>query len=76
MVMLEPKHILFDSVEEMLAPKTLTGLLSKPDCQPMNGHVGLAGSQFSDVDTNALRHIDLRYWRPPSQWIRSITIFR
>jgi hypothetical protein len=53
MVMLGPKHILFDSVEEMLAPKTLTGLLSKPDCQPMIGHVGFAGSQLSSVNTNA-----------------------
>jgi len=55
----EPKHTLFDNVEEMLAPETLSELLLKPvtrvNCQPMNGHSGLAGGQLSYVDTNAGR---------------------
>jgi hypothetical protein len=53
------KYSLFDSVEEMLAPETLGKLLSRPvtyvDCEPMNGHVGLAGGQLSHVDTNVCR---------------------
>ena len=48
---LEPRYTLFDSVEEMLAPETLSELLSKPvtrvSWRPMNGHSGLAGGQLS-----------------------------
>ena len=56
---LEPKYTLFDSMDQMLSPQSLSGFLSQPvtrvDCQPMNGHSGLAGGQLSYVDTNAGR---------------------
>jgi hypothetical protein len=66
---IEAKHDLFDSVEEMLSPETLSKLLSKPvsrvECQPMNGHSGLAGGQISYVDTNigrmVLKQMSVRY---------------
>ncbi len=58
---LEPHHTLFDSVEEMLAPETLSQLLLKSvtrvTCQPMNGHSGLSGSLLSYVQTNAGRFV-------------------
>jgi hypothetical protein len=70
--LLEPKYTLFDNVEEMLAPEMLSDLLSKPvtrvDCQPMNGHSGLAGGQLSYVDTNAGRLV-LKRMSIASDWI-------
>ena len=58
---LEAKYTLFDSIEEMLAPDTLSDLLSKPvsrvDCQPITEHGGVAGSKLSYVDTDAGRLI-------------------
>jgi len=45
---LKSKYTLFDSLEQLLAPETLSKLLSKPvtrvEVQPME-HGGLAGSQ-------------------------------
>ena len=86
--LLEPKYILFDSVEQMLAPETLSDLLSKPvtrvGCQPMNGHSGLAGGQLSYVDTNAGRMV-LKRMSIASDWImfasadhlcRSVTLWQ
>jgi len=59
MATLEPKHTIFGSSEEMLAPETLSELLSEPItsvvCHSINGHSGLAGGQLSYVDTNAGR---------------------
>ena len=53
MTHLEPKHTLFDSVEQMLVPETLSKLLAEPvirvKVEPMNGHSGLAGGQLSYV---------------------------
>ena len=70
--LLEPKYALFDSVQEMLALETLSELLFKPvtrvDCQPMNGHSGLAGGQLSYVDTNADRLV-LKRMSITSDWI-------
>jgi len=56
---LEPKYTLFDSVEEMLAPETLSELLSRPvtrvESQPITEHGGVAGGQTSYVNTDAGR---------------------
>jgi hypothetical protein len=57
----EPQHAVFDSIEEMLAPGTLSDLLSRSvtrvACQPMNGHSGLAGGRLSYVNTNLGRFV-------------------
>ena len=84
----EPKYTLFDSVDEMLIPEALSVLLSQPvtrvDCQPMNGHSGLAGGQLSYVDTNAGRLV-LKRMSIASDWImfasddqlcRSVTLWQ
>jgi hypothetical protein len=84
----EPKYTLFDSVEEMLIPETLSELLPEPvtqvDCQPMSGHSGLAGGQLSYVDTNAGRLV-LKRMSIASDWImfasddrlcRSVTLWQ
>jgi hypothetical protein len=59
--LLEPKYALFDNIEEMLAPGTLSDLLSRSvtrvACQPMNGHSGLAGGRLSYVNTNLGRFV-------------------
>jgi hypothetical protein len=69
---LEPQYTLFDSMEQMLAPETLSELLSKSvtrvDCQPMNGHSGLAGSRLSYVNTNLGRFV-LKQMSIDSDWI-------
>jgi hypothetical protein len=69
---LEPKYALFDSVEQMLSPGTLSKLLSQPvtriDSRPMNGHSGLAGGQLSYVDTDAGRYV-LKRMSIDSDWI-------
>lgn len=61
MAKLEPHYDLFDSLDHMLAPETLSKLHSQPvtrvHCRPMNGHAGLAGGQLSHVDTDAGRFI-------------------
>jgi hypothetical protein len=69
---LEPKYTLFASVEEMLAPETLSELLSRSvtrvACQPMNGHSGLAGGRLSYVNTNLGRFV-LKQMSIESDWI-------
>ena len=66
------KYTLFDSVQEMLAPEMLSELLSKRvtrvDCQPMNGHSGLAGGQLDYIDTNVGRFV-LKRMSLESDWI-------
>ena len=56
MKLIEKTHKLFDSVEEMLAPETLSDLLTRPvtdvDCPPITKHGGVAGSKLGYVDTN------------------------
>jgi len=84
----EPKYTLFDSLEEMLAPVTLSELLAQTitriDCQPLNGHSGLAGGQLSYVDTDAGRLV-LKRMSIASDWImfssndhrcRSVTLWQ
>lgn len=59
MPLLEPKHTLFNSVEQMIATETLSSLLLRPvtrvEIHPMNGHSGLAGGQLSYVETDTGR---------------------
>jgi hypothetical protein len=61
MMTLEPKHALYDSVESMLAPETLSELLSQPvthvELQPLGDHGGVAGSRLSYVQTDAGRFV-------------------
>jgi hypothetical protein len=84
----EPQHTVFDSVEEMLAPETLSELLFKPvtrvDCQPMNEHSGLAGGQLSYVEIDVGRLV-LKRMSIASDWImfasadeqcRSVTLWQ
>ncbi len=56
---LEARYSVFNSVESMLAPETLSYLLSKTitraEVQSMNGHGGVAGSYMDYVQTNAER---------------------
>ena len=70
------KHKLFDSLEEMLAPETLSELLAKPvsrvDCQPINDHEGLAGSQLFYVDTESDRLV-LKRMSPEFDYLMYVT---
>jgi hypothetical protein len=69
---LEPKYSIFPTVQKMLDPITLGELLERPvtrvNCQPMNGHSGLAGGQLSYVDTDAGRLV-LKKMSITSDWI-------
>ena len=69
---LEPKHAIFDHVEQMLAPEMLSDLLSRTitrvACQPMDGHSGLAGGRLSYVNTNLGRFV-LKQMSLDSDWI-------
>ena len=72
MTHLESKHILFDSVEQMLVPNTLSQLLLKPVTQvgiePINGHSGLAGGQLSYINTDAGQFV-LKRMSIASDWL-------
>jgi hypothetical protein len=61
MSILEPKHALFGSIEQMLAPECLSKLVSQPITEvyrhSMNGHAGLAGGQLTYVDTDIRRFV-------------------
>ncbi len=85
---LEAKYTLFDSLEEMLAPETLSNLLSKKitsiKVQPMKNHGGLAGGHLSYVNTNNGRLV-LKQMSIESDWImfasddqqcRSVTLWQ
>ena len=69
---LEPNNSLFTNICEMLYPKNLGELLARPvtrvECQPMNGHSGLAGGQLSYVNTDAGRYV-LKQMSIASDWI-------
>lgn len=69
---LEPQYTLFESVTEMLAPETLSQLLSRTvtrvDCRPMDGHSGLAGGHLDYVNTNIGRYV-LKRMSIASDWI-------
>jgi len=72
MLNLDTKYTLFDSVEEMLAPETLSELLTRSvtrvACHPMNGHSGLAGGRLSYVNTNLGRFV-IKQMSIDSDWI-------
>lgn len=85
---LAAKYTVFDSLEELLAPETLSALLAKTityvEVQPMNGHGGLAGGHLSYVKTNAGRLV-LKQMSIDSDWImfasddqqcRSVTLWQ
>ena len=85
---LKPKYTLFDGIQQMLAPETLSDLIAHPvrrvEIQPMNGHSGLAGGQLSYVDTDAGRFV-LKRMSVASDWImfasndfrcRSVTLWQ
>ena len=61
MSILEPKHALFGSIEQLLAPECLSKLVSQPITgvyrHSMDGHPGLAGGQLTYVDTNIRRFV-------------------
>jgi len=69
---LEPKQTVLESLEVMLAPETLSELLSQRvtriDCQPISEHAGLAGSKLSYVDTNVGRFV-LKQMSVKHDWI-------
>jgi hypothetical protein len=66
---LEAKHTLFDSVEEMLKPRTLSQLVQKPMADvkviPLGDNGGVSGSRFSAVETDGgwyfLKHMSPDY---------------
>jgi hypothetical protein len=55
------RHRLFTDLAEMLAPETLSEILSKPvewvECASLNGHSGLAGGMLDYVETNVGRFV-------------------
>jgi hypothetical protein len=55
------RHHIFTDLAEMLAPETLSEILSKPvewvECAALNGHGGLAGGMLDYVDTNVGRFV-------------------
>jgi hypothetical protein len=57
----EETHTIFESLEEMLLPGTLSSLLSKPvsrvKCRSMDNHNGVAGGRLRYVDTNSGRYV-------------------
>ena len=76
MMNLEPKYALFDSVDQMLTPETLSELLTKPvtrvDSRTINEHAGMAGGQLSYIDTDAGRFV-LKRMFINSDWVMSTT---
>jgi hypothetical protein len=85
---LEAKYTLFNSVEEMLTPESLSNLLSKNitrvEVLPMNGHRGLAGGHLSYVNIDDGRLV-LKQMSIESDWImfasedqqcRSVTLWQ
>lgn len=85
---IEAKHQVYATVEEMLAPQTLSHLLAKKitrvALQPMNGHGGLAGGRLSYVMTDGGRFV-LKQLSIESDWImfasddrqcRSVTLWQ
>lgn len=58
-IQIEPVYPLHTSLDELLAPESLSKLLSKPVTRvkrsPMDGHSGLAGGLLDYVDTDAGR---------------------
>ncbi len=87
-IQLKTKYTVFDNIEAMLAPETLSYLLSKTitrvEVQPMNGHGGLAGGHLSYVNTDAGRLV-LKRMSMETDWImfssddrlcRSVTLWQ
>ena len=73
---IEAKYTLFNSLEEMIMPETLSDLLSQPvtriERQPMNEHSGLAGGRLNYVETNIGRVV-LKRMSIDSDWIMYAT---
>jgi len=73
---LEPKHTVFESLEEMLAPETLSQLLSEPvtsvKIHPIEDHGGLADGRLNYVDTDATRLV-LKQMSVKHDWIMHTT---
>jgi len=71
-IQIEETHKLFDSLEEMLLPESLSSLLSKPVSrvtrQPIDNHNGVAGGRLSYVDTDNDRYV-LKRMSIESDWI-------
>jgi len=69
---LEPVHTLFDSLDQLLSPETLSGLLShvvtRVSCERLTEHSGLAGGRLSYVNTNIGRFV-LKQMSLESDWI-------
>ena len=84
---LEAKYTLFDSLNQMLAPETLSELISRVvthvDIQPME-HSGVSGSRLSRVDTNVgqliLKHVSITFdwamFTSHDHHCRSVTLWR
>ncbi|TNF93052.1 MAG: hypothetical protein EP297_12845 [Gammaproteobacteria bacterium] len=84
----EPKYALYDSLEEMLAPETLSELLSKPitrvDFQSITDHGGVAGGKLSYVITNfgrlVLKQMSIKHdwimFSSDDQHCRSVTLWQ
>lgn len=57
MTVFEPQHMLFDSVEAMIAPQNLSLLLQRPvtraHISPLENNVGLSGASLQIVETDA-----------------------
>lgn len=84
----EAKYTLFESVQEMLQPDTLSTLLSQPvssvEQRPMSNHNGMAGGRLSYVVTDAGRLV-LKCMSIDSDWLmyasddrhgRSVTLWQ
>jgi hypothetical protein len=73
---MESKHTVFDSVDDMLAPETLSERLNRAvtrvELQPYKEHNGLAGGTLSYVETDAERLV-LKRMSITSDWIMYIS---
>jgi hypothetical protein len=72
----EARYTLFDSLEEMLLPESLSSLLSKRvskvEHHPMDNHNGAAGGRLSYVDTDNGRYV-LKRMSIESDWVMYAT---
>ena len=73
---MERKHTVFDSLDDMLAPETLSERLNRAvtrvEIRPFKEHYGLAGSQLSYVETDAERLV-LKQMSITSDWIMYVS---
>ena len=73
---LEAKHELFNSLDEMLSPRTLSELVQKPVADvcviALGDNGGLSGSRFSAVETDAERYF-LKHMSPNGDFLMLAT---